>query len=146
MDKNKSLKTDEEIVGEFDRLFDEIPEPDTNEEIEEVLVDASYDLMTLRAKGLEFVNNLIANNWRFVTSEEIDEEAKRVNETPFRDSWGRNRLLEAIQKVLEALAPIGVEPVLAFRNREKLTDTDLASILQELEYKANTKGIKLDLD
>jgi hypothetical protein len=146
MEKNRPQKTDEEIVREFDRLFDEVPEPDTNEEIKEILVDAGYDPKTLKIKGVEFVNNLIANNWRFITSDEIDEAAKRINEIPFRDSWNRSQLLKAIQIASEALALGGTEPVLAFRNLEKLTDIDLASVLQELEYKADAKGIKLDLN
>lgn len=146
MDENKSKKTDVDIAGEFDHLFDEISEPETNEETDTYLVDAGYDLTTLKAKGLEFVNNLIANNWRFVTTDEVDEAAKKISEIPFRGSWNRNQLLKAIQKVSESLALGGAEPVLAFRNLEKLPDVDLASILQELEYKASVKGINLDLN
>lgn len=146
MDKNKSPKTDEEIVREFESLFHKLPEPETNEEIEKILYDAGYDMKDLQTKGLEFVNNLIANNWRFVTSDEIDDAAKIINEIPFRDSWTRSHLLDAIQKVSQALGQSGKEPVLAYRNLGKLADADLAAILQELEYKASAKGIKLSLE
>ncbi len=40
----------------------------------------------------------------------------------------------------------GAEPHFAFRNLDELTETDLATILQELEYKAHMNGIGLDLD
>lgn len=146
MDKNKSQKTDEEIVREFESLFHKLPEPETGEEIEKILNDAGYDVKDLQTKGLEFANNLMANNWRFVTSDEIDDAAKRINEIPFRNSWTRSHLLDAIQKVSQALGPSGKEPVLAHRNLGKLADADLAAILQELEYKASMKGIKLNLE
>jgi hypothetical protein len=146
MDKNKSPKTDEDIVREFESLFNSAPEPSTNEELAEILYDAGYDLEALKAKGLEFVNNLIANNWRFVTSDEIDKAATKINKMPIRDGWDRNHLLGAIQKISKALASGGGDPVLAFRNLEKLTNGDLASVLQELEYEANAKGIELDLN
>ena len=146
MDKSKPHKTDEEIVREFDRLFIEIPEPSTDEEIKNYLNDTGYDLEDLKTKGLEFVNNLMANNWRFVTSEELDDVSAEINKIPLREGWDRNQLLQAIQKALEILSQGGGEPVLAFRKLEKLTDADLASVLQELEYKASAKRLKLDLD
>ena len=145
MDKNRPHKTDEDIVREFDHLFEEIPEPNTDEEIENYLIDAGYDIEDLKVKGSEFTRNLMANNWRFVTFEEIDEEAAEINKIPLREDWERNRLLQAIRKASEILTQRGREPVLAFRNLENLTDRDLASVLQELEYKAISKGVKLDL-
>ena len=146
MDKHKSPKTDVDIVREFESLFNSAPEPNTNEEVAEILHDAGYDLETLQAKGLEFANSLIANNWRFVTSDEIDKAATKINKMPIRDGWDRNRLLEAIRKISKALASGGGEPALAFRNLEKLTNGDLASVLQELEYEASAKGIEMDLN
>ncbi|MBN1454314.1 MAG: hypothetical protein JW963_25075 [Anaerolineales bacterium] len=145
MDKNKPHKADEDIVREFDRLFDEIPEPSTDEEIENYLIDSGYNIDDLKVKGLEFIRDLIANNWRFTTSDEIDKEATEINKIPLREDWERNRLLQAIRKASEILTQSGGEPVLAFRNLENLTERDLASVLQELEYKANSKGVKLDL-
>jgi hypothetical protein len=63
---------------------------------------------------------------------------------PLRESWGRDRLLQAIRQASTALAYGGKKPELAFRNLDSLTDKDLASMLQELEHEANEKGIKLD--
>jgi len=39
----------------------------------------------------------------------------------------------------------GKQPSLSLRNLEELTDGDLATILQELEYKARANGINPDL-
>ena len=146
MDKNKSYKTDEEIVREFNQLFEKIPEPSSDEEIKNYLNNAGYNLDDLKTKGLEFANNLMANNWRFITPEELDNVSAKINKIPIREGWDRTQLLRAIQKALETLSQGGKEPVLAFRKLEKLTDTDLTSVLQELEYKVNEKGLKLDLD
>jgi len=146
MDKNKPQRGDEDIAREFDSLFDNIPEPDTTEEIEAYLLDAAYDYEALQANGLHFVNNLLEDNWRFVSSAEIDEAAAQINRTPLRKQWDRYRLVDTIRKVSEALSAAGETPVLAFRNQAELTDADLASVLQELEYKANLKGIQIDID
>ncbi|MCZ7547623.1 MAG: hypothetical protein M5U11_00495 [Anaerolineales bacterium] len=145
MNENKSKRTDLEIANEFDRLFSEIPEPETDEEIRAFLVEAGYDFEILKSQGSEFVNNLIASNWRFVSPEEIDDVAAKIDEVPIRKEWNRNQLTAAIQKISTALALGGRQPSLAFRNLEELTDSDLATILQELEYKARANGINPDL-
>ncbi|WKZ45872.1 MAG: hypothetical protein QY302_08765 [Anaerolineales bacterium] len=145
MDENKSKRTDLEIANEFDRLFDEIPEPETDEEIWEFLVESGYDPESLKNQGREFVNNLIATNWRFVSSNEIDEAVTKIDEVPTRKEWSRGQLTNAIQKLSAALAIGGKQPSLAFRNLEELTDSDLTVILQELEYKARASGVDFDL-
>lgn len=146
MDENRSKKTDLEVSNEFERLFDEIPEPETDEEIHAYLLEEGYDPKILKTRGLEFVNDLIANNWRFVSVEEIDEVAARIDSVPVRKKWNRDQLTAAIQRISTALASGGMQPSLAFRSLEELTDSDLATILQELEFKARTNGINLDLD
>lgn len=145
MEENKPKRSDIDIAEEFDRIFDEIPEPESDEEIEDYLIEAGYDPETLKNQGAEFVKNLMTNNWRFVPSEEIDEAITKIDEIPFRKDWNRSQLTAAIQKVSDALASIGQQPSMAFRNLQELTEADLATILQELEYKARIKGIDLDL-
>lgn len=145
MKQNKAKRTDIEIVKNFDQLFDEIPEPETNEEITTYLIEAGYDLKMLRAQGTEFVANLIANNWRFASSEESDEIAAQINKIPLRKDWHRIQLKNAIEKVSKALTMHGRQPAMAYRNLEELTDADLAVILQELEYKARISGVDLEL-
>jgi len=145
MDENKSKRSDLDIANEFDRLFNEIPEPETDEEIREFLVESGYDPEALKAQGREFVYNLIATNWRFVSSNEIDEAVTKIDEVPTRKEWSRSQLTKAIQKLSAALTIGGKQPSLAFRNLEELTDSDLAVILQELEYKARASGVDFDL-
>ncbi|MBI4762930.1 MAG: hypothetical protein HRF47_09090 [Chloroflexota bacterium] len=145
MDENKSKRSDLDIANEFDRLFNEIPEPETDEEIREFLVESGYDPEALKAQGREFVHNLIATNWRFVSSNEIDEAVTKIDEVPTRKEWSRSQLTKAIQKLSAALTIGGKQPSLAFRNLEELTDSDLAVILQELEYKARASGVDFDL-
>lgn len=145
MDENKSKRSDLDIANEFDRLFNEIPEPETDEEIREFLVESGYDPEALKAQGREFVHNLIATNWRFVSSNEIDEAVTKIDEVPTRKEWSRSQLTKAIQKLSAVLTIGGKQPSLAFRNLEELTDSDLAVILQELEYKARASGVDFDL-
>lgn len=146
MDEDKSKKTDLDIASEFDRLFDEVPEPVTDEEIKIFLEEAGYDVEKLKADGAAFVNDLIASNWRFANIQDMREAAAEINEVPVRKGWDRLRLTDAIEKVSASLRSVGTQPNLAFRNLDELTDTDLATILQELEYIARRSGILVDLD
>ena len=145
MKENKPKRSDIEIAEEFDRLFDEIPEPKTDEEVLDYLIEAGYDPETLKTQGAEFVKYIMASNWRFVPLEDINETVTKIDEIPFRKEWNRLQLTTAIQKLSDALASKGRQPSLAFRNLQELTEADLAIILQELEYKARTNGIDLDL-
>jgi hypothetical protein len=145
MEENKAKRSDVEIAKDFEQLFDEIPEPETDEEVTAYLIEAGYDPEVLKVQGSEFVANLIANNWRFISSEETDEATAGINEIPLRKDWNRSQLINAIEKISGALALHGRQPAMAFRNLEELTDADLAIILQELEYKANISGIDPEL-
>lgn len=147
MDEDKSKKTDLEIASEFDHLFDEIPEPDSDEDVRIFLEEAGYDMEKLKTEGTAFVNDLIAKNWRFANLSDIHDAAAAINKVPIRKGWTRHKLAAAIEKISFALSSSsGAEPSLAFRNLDELTDADLATILQELEYKALNNGITLDLD
>ena len=146
MDEDKSPKTDLDIASEFDRLFNEIPEPDTDEKIKAFLEEAGYDVEKLKADGAMFINDLISKNWRFANLRKIHGAVAEINEVPLRKGWDRQRLTAAIKKTLAALSTSGEEPALAFRNLGELTDADLAAIFQELEYKAHSNGITLNLD
>ena len=146
MDEDKSKRTDLEIASEFDHLFDEIPEPDTDEEVRAFLEESGYDVEKLKAEGVAFVRDLIARNWRFASLRDMHAAATAINEVPVRIGWDRRRLTEAIEKVAAVLRSGGAQPSFAFRNLDELTDADLATILQELEYTARDTGIELDLD
>lgn len=147
MDEDKSKKTDLEIASEFDRLFDEIPEPDSDEDVRIFLEEAGYNVEKLKTEGVAFVNDLIAKNWRFANLSDIHDAAAAINKVPVRRGWARRKLTAAIDKISVALSSSGgAQPSLAFRNLDELTDADLATILQELEYKALDNGITLDLD
>jgi hypothetical protein len=146
MNKDRSKRTDLEIASEFDRLFDEIPEPDSQEDVIAYLLEAGYDVEKLKAEGVAFVNDLIAGNWRFTDVRDIHDAAVKINEVPVRKGWGRRQLTAAIEKLSAALGSGGTQPLLAYRNLDELTENDLATILQELEYKARSNGVSLDLD
>jgi hypothetical protein len=135
-----------DIANEFDGLFNEIPEPDSQEDVKAYVSDAGYDVEKLKAEGVAFVNDLIASNWRFADLRDIHEAAAKINEVPVRKGWNRRQLTAAIEKVSAVLGSGESQPALSFRNLDELTNTDLATILQELEYKARSNGIVLDLD
>ena len=118
----------------------------SDEEIRVYLEEAGYDVEKLKAEGVAFVNDLISKNWRFVNLQEIHDAAVKINELSVRRGWNRHQLTTAIEKISAALSSSGAQPSLAFRNLDELTDADLATILQELEYKARNNGITLDLD
>ncbi|NMC61630.1 MAG: hypothetical protein GYA55_00530 [SAR324 cluster bacterium] len=146
MDENKSKKTDLDIASDFDRLFDQIPEPDSQEDVKAFLEENGYDIAKLKVDGLAFIDNLISSNWRFADIKEIHKIARKIDEFPIHIGWDREKLTKAIQKLSATLNSNEVQTSLAFRNLENLTDTDLATILQELEFKASLKDIPKDLD
>jgi hypothetical protein len=146
MNDNKSKRTDIDIASEFDRLFDEIPEPKTEEEIRAFLEEADYDVEKLKTAGAVFVRDLIASNWRFANIQDMRDAAEEINAVPSRKGWNRDQITTAINKITTALSATGTQPVLAFRNLDKLSDSDLITILQELEYTASRNGIITDLD
>lgn len=146
MDEGKSKRTDLDIASEFDRLFNEIPEPVSDEEVRAYLEEAGYSVEKLKAEGAAFVKDLIANNWRFADLRDIHDAAAEINEVPLRKGWNRDRLTSAIERISAALSSGEAQLSLGFRNLDELTNTDLATILQELEYKARQNGITLDLD
>lgn len=146
MDENKSKRTDLDIASEFDHLFDEVPEPITDEEIKTFLEETGYDVEKLKVDGAAFVNDLIASNWRFANLRDMRDAASEINDVQIRKGWDRRRLTAAIEKISAALSTGGAQPSLAFRNVDEMTDTDLETILQELEYTARSNGITVDLD
>ena len=145
MEPNKPKKADLEIASDFDSLFNEILEPQTDEEIQAFLADAGYDIQVLRARGRDFVNDLMASNWRFVSPEEINQVSAQIDEVPLRLDWSKERLIAAVQKIMSQLTSAGMQPRFGFRNQEQLTESDFATILQELEYQARKNGIEPDL-
>jgi hypothetical protein len=50
----------EQIAHDFDDLFDQIHEPETDEEIKEFLEEAGYDVDELKATGTKLINKLIS--------------------------------------------------------------------------------------
>jgi len=146
MNDNKSKRTDVVIASEFDRLFDEIPEPNSEEEIRTFLEEANYDVEKLKTTGAIFVRDLIASNWRFANIQDMHDIAKEINAVPLRKEWNRDQITSAIKKITTALGTTGTQPALAFRNLDRLSDSDLLTILQELEYTARQNGITTDLD
>ncbi len=145
MDNKNPNRTDSDILKDFESLFGDIPEPETPEEIETYLVDAGYDIDALKAEGLRLANELIEGNWRFVLPDEIEAATLSINNTPIRTGWKRDRLISAIQHIIDVLHQQRRQTGFAFRNLEELTDSDLASMLQELEYQADNMGIEIDL-
>lgn len=146
MDENKCKRTDLDIASAFDRLFNEVPEPNTDEEVRTFLEKAGYDMEKLRSEGMSFVKSLIAGNWRFADLRDIQQAGAEINAIPLRKGWNRDQLTSAIEKLSAALSASRTQPSLAFRNLGELTNDDLATILQELEFTAHRNGITLDLD
>jgi hypothetical protein len=146
MNDNKSKRTDIDIASEFDRLFEEVPEPSTDEEVRTFLEEAGYDVEKLKNAGTRFVKDLIASNWRFANLQDMHDASKEINAIPLRKEWNHNQITTAIKKISAALGTTGTQPALAFRNLDELSDSDLITILQELEYTARQNGIPTDLD
>jgi hypothetical protein len=143
MKENNTKRTDLDIASDFDALFTDISEPASDQEISDYLMEAGYDMDKLKANGKILIDNLLTNNWRFRNPQVIHEAVKKINAIPLRENLGHEQLIAAIKQLKNAIDP---QLSMVFRNLDELTDQDLRSILQELEYKANENGKTLDLD
>lgn len=133
MPKRKPPETDAELLAAFADLFDEI-EMESDEDTDEVLRAAGYDLAALDSEIRAIVDETVASsplNWRNKQAE-IAQVKERFNRM-------QKRLLsrpemETTAKALIAKIPQSERPAIHFRNFEEMTDEDLASWLIELNF------------
>ncbi|MCZ7570771.1 MAG: hypothetical protein M5U01_19600 [Ardenticatenaceae bacterium] len=141
MSEQKPIKTDKELVEAFDALFAEIPPPETPEEIDAILREASFDPDEVGARMQAAAERAWASsplNWRN-QNQKLTEAREHLESKSSTDRRSRAKILEDIEQTLAFLASVltgNAQERLAahHRNLEQATDDDLASLLDELQF------------
>lgn len=147
MSKKLDVNSDREIIKRFDTLFEDIPELQTEEEINEFLQTIGYSAEELKRKGQEFAEKLLESNWRFVSEEIIENQREKLLTIDLQINNSRESIIKKIKETTQALSARGITapllPGVAHRNLEKETKQDLASLLRQIEHIAKEAGIDL---
>jgi len=149
MNKQKPIRSEEELVDAFDQLFDEIPFPRTPEEIDEYIREAGIIPNNFGEGIVEIITKALEEsplNWRNRALKEIDGARERLEEIDSFKRMDRSDILSMIDNLIEkikiknpALAPVH------YRNRTDLSKEDLASLLREILFIAEQSNIELDM-
>lgn len=149
MTERKPIRSEEELAEAFDQLFDEIPSPQTQEEIDEYIREAGIDPDEFGARIKKLTIKALAEspiNWRIRSKAEIEEARAQLDSIGAIANKERNNLLSIIDKALEQILVTNPQLIsLHHRNRTELSDEDLLSLLQELMFIAERSNIHLDL-
>lgn len=140
MDKQKKPESYEDLVDALANLFDEVG-PETLEEVDAILAEAGYD----PAEVAERMNAIARHakldsplNWRNRALKGIRDERVRLESLERPTVKGRIEIIAAIQELIRRIRGEQYKLVGAhFRNLERASDNDLASLLSQLEYLAN---------
>jgi hypothetical protein len=149
MAKRKPIETEEELAEAFDQLFNEIPSPQTREEIDEYIYEAGIDPEEFGAAVAKIAATALKEsplNWRNRAQEEIVRARANLEKFDKIKTGDRSNLLSTIDKFMEKIK--STNPKLApvhYRNRDELSDEDLASLIKEIMFIAEQSNIDLEI-
>lgn len=132
MSKREPLKTDQELARALDELFDEIPPPETSEEIDATLREAGCDPDEVASRMQALAERALREsplNWRN-RRQEMEQERAQLDTSSSATERSRFELLSAIRQIFTQYPQLATH----HRNLDQATDDDLASLLAELEY------------
>lgn len=147
MTERRPIRSEEELAGAFDQLFDEIPAPQTREEIDDYIREAGINPDEFGARIKEIARSALEAsplNWK-----NRGQEIKRERDTldKFFQVAGQSRedLLSKIDKIMNKIAATNPRLVpIHYRNRTELSEDDLGSLLEELLFVAKQSNIDTD--
>jgi len=144
MSEHKPLGTEEELANAVDELFEAIPPPETDEEVDTFLRECGYEPVELLSRLRQVVDDAAANsplNWRNRALKEM-EGARARRDRIVVDQNNRDEIIAAIERLYTKLTESRRQlvPAAHFRNRENASDEDLADLLGDLEYLATEEG------
>ena len=137
MDKRKEPEDYEDLVNALADLFDEV-DPETPEEVDTILVEAGYDPNEIAAHMNATARQAMLESplsWRNRALKGIQGEQARLEGLDNPLAKGRIEIVAAIHDLIRRMGVEQYKLVGArFRNLEKSTEEDLASLLRDLEY------------
>ncbi len=143
MKEKKAPGTEEELLARLERLFDQL-EPDTADEVDIILREAGLDPEEVGARMKAAAERQFAAsplNWRNKARQEVAEAEARLAKFSSTPTAGQADLRERIERLLRGLSATHRSVAAAYhRNLEEATESDLQSLLSELEYLTSEEG------
>jgi hypothetical protein len=150
MTEKDPIRSEAELAEAFDQLFNDIPSPQTQEEIEEYIRDAGFDPNYFSKKIKELVTEAIQKsplNWRNDTnSEKLVKARTHLESIRNFSELDHSKLISIVEDVFTQIR--NANPKFApvhYRNHSELSDIDLQSLLQELIFIAENEDIHLNI-
>lgn len=150
MTEKEPIRSEVELAEAFDQLFNEIPSPQTQEEIDKYISDAGIDPDSFSLKIKKMVADAIEKsslNWRNEANQTKIEKARTQLES-IRDisEFDHSKLVSIVENAFARIKMANPQfSSIHYRNHSELSDEDLKSLLQELIYIADNENINIDL-
>lgn len=143
MKKHKAVETDQDLINALADLFDEVNKNATfsEEEVDITLREAGYDPEQVVKNMQTIADQALANsplNWRNRAPKELKEAKAKLQAMSTDRPLNKVELKKSIQQLLDQLSNPQKQAFAHFRNFESMSDEDLASLLNELEFLTKT--------
>jgi hypothetical protein len=129
------------LIEALDRLFAEVPPPETAEEVDEFLLDAGFDLDALAAHARVLAEELLEADWNARLQQarhEID--ARRLAEQSSGKGTERDPKLNLDIAIGNLLRQLGLTALPQYRNHIALAEKDKELLLDDLERLATEQA------
>lgn len=136
MKKDSCSPTEEELLQGIARFLNAPPD---EEEIDDILREEGYDPDELAERFRALAKEALANspyNWRN-RGTELEEARRRLRADEDSLPSDRCGLIERIRELVKSLGPRAQALSVQYRDLENVTDTDLRSLLADLQHLEN---------
>ena len=149
MNKKHPIETEQELLKALEKFVYDVSEDEPIENIDAELQNLGYDPHAIGAKFQEIARQALADsplNWRNKAPEVSEARDKlELISKPKSMELDKPSLIEAIKQSLRNLGykDLSLVPTM-YRNFEQATESDLISLLQQLEYLSSKSEQKED--
>lgn len=151
MKNNKRIENEEQLLKTLEKFLCDVTEEEPIENVENDLRSLGYDPISLRSKGKDISDHILATsplNWRNIAKKEIGIAKEELDKIKISKSIELDRIsiTNEIQKILSSLGnkKSNFAPAF-FRNFESASDSDLLSMLDQLKFLASNNENKDDM-
>lgn len=148
MNKKRQIETEQDLVDALEEFVYDVTEDESLNDVDKELKALGYDPRTVELKFQELASQTIASSpldWRNRARIEIAKAREKLElmSNPELRALDKPSLMETIQLTLKRLgySDPSLIPV-QYRNFEQATESDLASLLQHLEYLLSSSNHK----
>lgn len=148
MNKKRQIETEQDLVDALEEFAYDVGEDETLNDVDEELKTLGYDPHAVKIRYQELASQAIASSpldWRNRAGNEIAKAREKLGlmSNPELRALDKPSLVESIRQTLKRLGYSDPSLVPAqYRNFEQATESDLASLLQHLEYLLSSSNHK----